>query len=103
MSYGTLDMGDGTQVLLEVETPERRNVRLSERGVIQDLNEQFAKVMDIARSTAISAHGGYCSIPDVARPKEFELSFGIKLNAEAGVVFAKTGSEGSFQLTLRWR
>jgi Trypsin-co-occurring domain 1 len=39
----------------------------------------------------------------VARPKEFELSFGVKLNAEAGVVFSKMGSEGSFQITLRWK
>jgi hypothetical protein len=103
MSYVTLIMSDGTPVLVEVEAPERKNIRLSERGVIQDLNEQFAKVMDLAKLTAISANDGYRSIPEAARPKEFEFSFGMKLNAEAGVVFAKMGSEGSFQVTLRWK
>jgi hypothetical protein len=103
MSYATLIMDDGTEVLVEVDSPERRNIRLTERGVIQDLKEHFARVMDIAKLTALSAHAGYSSIPDAVRPKEFELSFGVKLNAEAGVVFSKLGSEGSFQITLRWK
>jgi hypothetical protein len=103
MSYAKLIMDDGTEVLVEVDSPELRNMRLTERGVIEDLKEHFAKVMDIAKLTALSAHAGYSSIPEAAKPKEFELSFGVKLSAEAGVVFSKLGSEGSFQITLRWK
>ncbi|MGW2248894.1 CU044_2847 family protein [Kitasatospora sp. NPDC001660] len=36
------------------------------------------------------------------RPEEIEVSFGIKLNAEAGVVIAKTATEGHFDVTLSW-
>jgi hypothetical protein len=65
MSYGTIVMDDGTEVLIEVETPELRNIRLTERGVIQDLKEQFSRVMNIAKLTAQSAHAGYNGIPEV--------------------------------------
>jgi hypothetical protein len=41
-------------------------------------------------------------IPQDIRPQELELTFGIKLNSEAGLVFSKVGGEGSFQVTLRW-
>ena len=36
-------------------------------------------------------------------PDEHVVEFGIKLNAEAGVVLAKTTAEGHFTLKLTWR
>ncbi|MGW1494948.1 CU044_2847 family protein [Streptomyces sp. NPDC002402] len=36
-------------------------------------------------------------------PDEFEVEFGIKLNAEAGVVVAKTAAEGHFTVRLAWQ
>lgn len=35
-------------------------------------------------------------------PKQWEIEFGIKLNAEAGVVVAKTAVEGHFMIKLSW-
>lgn len=35
-------------------------------------------------------------------PKAGEIEFGIKLNAEAGVVVAKTAVEGHFTIRLSW-
>lgn len=37
------------------------------------------------------------------RPDEVECKIGIKFNAEAGVVIAKASSEGSLELTLKWK
>jgi hypothetical protein len=40
---------------------------------------------------------------DMARKTdEVEIEFGVKLNAEAGAIIAKTGMEGHFQVTVRW-
>jgi hypothetical protein len=37
------------------------------------------------------------------RPDEIELEFGVRLNAQAGAVIARTEAEGHLQVTLTWR
>lgn len=103
MNYGTLILYDGSTVLIEVDSPEREGVRLSEKGVVHDLKEELQDVMDLAKTTALSAHYAYVNTPGPARPDELEVTFGVKISAEAGVVFAKLASEGSFQITMRWK
>jgi len=104
MPYGTLIMDNGTKIFLEVEAP-REHGQVSEKSkIVKGLEEQFSNIMNVVKETAQSAHAGYNSIPEEDRPKELEISFGMKLNAEAGgVVFAKVGCEGSFLVTLRWK
>lgn len=36
------------------------------------------------------------------RPDKIEVEFGVKLNAESGVVIAKAAAEGSIKLKLTW-
>jgi hypothetical protein len=36
-------------------------------------------------------------------PDEYEVEFGLKLNAEAGVVVAKTSAEGNFTVKMSWK
>ena len=103
MRYYRLIMDDMTEILVEAETPNEYQGPLSEGDVLRDLRESFSKVMDLIKVTAQNAHRGFQSIPEDSRPNEFELTFGITLNAEAGVVISKIGSECSFQATLRWK
>lgn len=37
------------------------------------------------------------------KPDEIQIKFGVKLTAEAGVVFAKAATEGNFEFTLTWK
>jgi hypothetical protein len=99
MPYGKILMEDGKTVLIEIGDAESYRGKM---GVIDDLKEKFSEIMGLVEQTAKSAHAGFIKIPDEARPKELEISFGIKLNSEAGLVFSKIGGEGSFQVTLRW-
>lgn len=100
MPYGTIVLEDGkTEVLIEVGDEDSYS---GELGAIDDLKKKFSEIMDLVRETAKSAHAGYMKIPQEARPKELELSFGIKVNSEAGLVFSKIGCEGSFEVTMRW-
>jgi hypothetical protein len=98
--YGKILLEDGkTEVLIEIGDTGSYQGKM---GVIDGLKEKFGEIMGIVEQTAKSAHSGYMNIPPEIRPKELELSFGIKLNSEAGLVFSKIGGEGSFQVTLRW-
>lgn len=100
MPYGKILMEDGeTEVSIELEEAEGYRGPL---GVADDLKKKFSEIMGLVEQTAKSAHAGYMKIPQDVRPKELELSFGIKLNAEEGLLFSKVGGEGSFQVTLRW-
>jgi hypothetical protein len=100
MSYGKILMEDGeTDVSIELDEAENYRGPL---GVTDDLKKKFSEIMGLVEQTAKNAHVGYMKIPPEVRPKELELSFGIKLNAEKGLLFSKVGCEGSFQVTLRW-
>ena len=35
-------------------------------------------------------------------PDEVELKFGVKLDAQAGAVIARTGLQGQFEVKLKW-
>ncbi|MDD1761280.1 MAG: hypothetical protein LUQ59_03525 [Methanothrix sp.] len=101
MPYGKILMEDGeTEVSIEIE--ETEGYRRGPLGVTDDLKKRFGEIMGLVEQTAKSAHAGYMKIPQDVRPKELELSFGIKLNAEEGLLFSKVSGEGSFQVTLRW-
>lgn len=98
--YGKILMEDGkTEVLIEIGDGGSYQGKM---GVIEGLKESFGEIMAIVQQTAKSAHSGYMNISPEIRPKELELSFGLKVNSEAGLVFSKVGGEGSFQVTLRW-
>jgi hypothetical protein len=100
MAYGTIVLEDGkTEVLIEIGDAESYR---GELGVIDDLKEKFADIMGLVKETAKSAYAGYEDIPPEFKPKELELSFGIKLNSEKGLIFSKISGEGSFTVTMRW-
>jgi len=93
-------MDDGkTEVLFEID--EQKSVR-GPLGLKEDLKKKFSEIMELVEQTAKSAHEGYKNIPEDVKPREMELSFGIKLNAEKGLIFSKAGGEGNFQVTLKW-
>src|SRR3712207_2295993 len=102
MPYGTIVMEDGHEVLFEIEEGQYIGP-VSQEGVVQGLRERFDKVMDLVQETAHSTRTALANMADDAKPSEYELKFGLKLTADAGVVFAKVGSEGTFEMTLRWR
>jgi hypothetical protein len=100
MSYGKIIMGDGAEVLLQVEGPYVGQV--SDEGIIHSLQTKFSDVLDIIKETAVNSYVGLQKIPEHAKPREFEIVFGVKIAVEVGAVFAKMGSEGTFQVTLKW-
>jgi len=102
MPYGTIVMKDGNEIMFEIDEGQYIGP-VSEDGVVRDLRARFDSVMALVQETAHSAYTGLADMAEDVKPGEYELKFGLKLTADAGVVFAKVGSEGTFEMTLRWR
>lgn len=70
---------------------------------------------DLIRSAATSFDGALAHVRKAAsialanfremdvRPDDIEVEFGVKLNAEAGAIIARTGGEGHLKVKLTWR
>jgi hypothetical protein len=101
MPYGTLVLSDGEEVLFELD--EAYVGPVSDEGVVQGLRESFERVMRVVQHTAEGIHVSINQISNTVRPNSYEVTFGVKLSAVAGVVFAKAGTEGTFQIKLTWK
>lgn len=102
MKYGKIIMDDGNEISFEIED-ELYSGEVSENSIIQELKYKFYSIIDSIKTTAESTYSGLQKIKSEARPDEFEMSFALKLAGETGIVFAKTATEGSFKVTLRWK
>lgn len=91
--------GGGTVV---VEVDEEPGVSRAGRPgrVLRDAKASFEKALGDVRDAASSALGQFRSMP--RQPDEVEIKFGVKLDAQAGAVIAKTGMQGHFEVKLRW-
>jgi NTP-dependent ternary system trypsin peptidase co-occuring protein len=91
---------DSGSIVVEVPEGEPGFELVSRDGVIADtrmkLESALHDVRDAAESTLRVFRDGR------ARPDGIEVEFGIKLNAEAGVVIAKSSVEGHFTVKLSW-
>jgi hypothetical protein len=76
--------------------------------------EQAARVDDLVVKARVSlenaldqvravANAAVARLRDLAeQPQQIQVEFGIRLNAEAGAVIARTQAEGHLQVTLTW-
>ncbi|MGH4028958.1 CU044_2847 family protein [Actinomycetota bacterium Odt1-20B] len=94
---------DDGPVVVEVDTrdPGFRSVsRRHPDGEIHDVQGRFEDALDSVRGAAEAALRAFRTT--VLNPDEIELEFGVKLNAAAGAVIAKTSAEGHLTVKLSW-
>jgi predicted nucleic acid-binding Zn-ribbon protein len=90
---------DGASLLVEVEddAPGLERISRDSGGVVQAgrrLEDALEAVRPAIRSVVDSVR--------TLAPDEYEVEFGMKLNAESGVVIAKTAVEGHFAVKIHW-
>jgi Trypsin-co-occurring domain 1 len=94
------ESGGGT-VLVEVADDEpgiERAARVDD--VVVKARGSLESAMDQVRAMA---NATLVKLEDLARqPEQVEVEFGIRLNAEAGAVIARTQAEGHLQVKLTW-
>ncbi|MFG2297840.1 CU044_2847 family protein [Streptomyces sp. NPDC048603] len=91
----------GEQVLMEVERSGSGISRAARPGEVagtaaRTLSESFDQV----RAAAAVLLDRMTTLP--SPPSSVEVELGVKINAEAGAVIAKTAAEGNFVVRLTW-
>jgi hypothetical protein len=96
---------DQTTFLVEVDEPTGQGVERTaiDSGELvlkakQTFEEALGRVQPVA-STIISRFRDGLTIP----ADEVEVKFGLKLSAEAGVIFTSVAGEVNFEITLKWQ
>lgn len=98
----SIPLGDGERVLVEVGEQEPGVVEASRAGdVIEAGVASLGAALSQVRDAAAEALRQFRELP--SGPDEVQLEFGVRLNAQAGAVIAKTGAEGHFKVKLTWR
>jgi len=95
------ELPDGTPIFIETEETEtqgRQRGSRSQEGLVQT-DKRFSDVMAHIKPTAEYV---LQSFRDMQTPDEITIDFGIKFQANAGVVFASASSQATFQVTLKW-
>jgi flavin-binding protein dodecin len=100
----TMRLEDSDDVIL-VEFEPAVGVQKVSRGP-SDLAEKSAeaieRAMQTVRNMAKKTIASIRAIEVSERPTTFQVQFGIKLDAEAGAMVAKVGSEASITITMTW-
>jgi hypothetical protein len=96
---------DGTPFFFEVEPTKKAGAVRSSKttdALIEDAKESFDNLLGVVepvtRKLVNRLRTGMTK-----DASEVEVKFGLKLTAEAGVVFAAAGGEVNFEITLKWK
>jgi Trypsin-co-occurring domain 1 len=93
-----LEVGGSLLVEVEPEPGLRRAARPGE--MLREASASLERALHQVRDAASAAMEQFLAMP--RRPDELEIKFGLKLDAQAGAVIARTGLQGQFEVKLKW-
>lgn len=93
---------DGTTMLVEVDEPEQGGLVKASRAddVITKAHQTLEKSLEKVKPAAQFVIQKLRELHET--PDEVQVSFGLKLSAEAGAVLASGGVEANYTVTLKW-
>jgi hypothetical protein len=94
-------LADGGSVLVEIDEQPGVSPAGRATGVLREARATFEKAIAEVRDAAGAALAQFTAM--TRAPDEVELKFGLKLDAEAGAIIARTGIQGQFEVKLKWR
>lgn len=96
------ELEGGASLLVEVDEDEPGIERASR---MDDLAIKGSQSLEVAlEGIRSAANVTLAKLRDVAEaPDEVEVQFGVRLNAQAGAVIAKTEAEGHLQVRMAWK
>jgi Trypsin-co-occurring domain 1 len=97
-------LADGTSILVESDDARKQPLTRG-RGQRTEIVTKASKTFEeaIAQVRPFASEMIARLREGAERPDEIDIEFGMKLNAEAGAIIARTGGEANFKITLRWR
>jgi len=95
------EQGDAGHVVMEVEENDSGGGRTGKAGQIAaTATRSLAESFDQVRGAAAVLLDRLSTLPSA--PSTVQVELGVKINAEAGAVIAKTAAEGNFTVRLSW-
>ena len=92
---------DGTSMFVEVDEPGPGNiVKASRYDVVEKAHETLEKSLERVKPAAQFILAQLRKLHDA--PDEIEVSFGLKLSAECGIILAASGLEANYSVNLKW-
>lgn len=92
---------DGTTMLVEIDEPEQGGlVKASLSEKIAKSQQTLEKSLEKVQPAAKFVIAQLRKLND--SPDEIQVSFGLKLSADAGAVLASAGAEANYTVTLKW-
>jgi hypothetical protein len=94
------DLANGAAVVAELDVPPGTS-RVSRDGMLAKATGTLEDALTKVRDAAAAALSQF---QDMTRqPDDVEIKFGVKLDAQAGAVIAKTGVQGHFEIKVTWK
>jgi hypothetical protein len=91
---------EGGSILVEVDPTEPGFDRVARPDVVAQAQHGFEASLSSVRDAAAAALRVFQD--GSLRPDRIDIEFGVRLNAEAGAVIAKTAMEGHLIVRLAW-
>jgi len=93
---------NGVRILVECEDRARGSVCRGEAKVplIERSSQTFGEAMKVIGSVTEALWRTISGVKHA--PTECEVTFGIKITSDVGVLIASTGAEANIEVTLKW-
>ena len=106
-AYSDKANADDTSIYVEFSDekglrPVSLFTRRKEPELAQKSNDALNKAMDTIKEISQRVHSTVVNIERDKRPGHVEVEFGIKFDAEFGVIVAKLTAEASMTVTMAW-
>jgi Trypsin-co-occurring domain 1 len=93
------ELADGGSVVAELDDSPGVS-RVGRQSVLETAKGTLESALSDVRDAAAAA---LAQFQDMAqKPDELEIKFGVKLDAQAGAIIARTGMQGHFEVKVRW-
>jgi hypothetical protein len=104
---GLEELGVDTDKLAEPGRVEdlgwREDVKDMRQAVTAEAISAFDEIVGTVHTIAYGLRDRLDRFDEKARPDEASVTFGLAIKADAGVVLAQVGSEGSLEVQLTWK
>jgi hypothetical protein len=81
----------------------REDLKAMARAVTAEATSAFDEIVGTVHTIAYGLRDRLDKFDEKARPDEASVTFGLAIKADAGVVLAQVGSEGSLEVQLTWK
>lgn len=112
----TIKNDEGQEVTIYIEVDEKKASILSDskgttrsydpytdtRSLPKQVQTAFESATELIHTCAERIAHSIQTVPPQIRPKECEVQFAVKVDAELGAILAKSSMEAQLQVTLKW-